>query len=157
MQSFGSTRDIFWLLLFIKKQSDQSWSTTDHDYSDIVITRCLLECYKQFVNTIACVQVRFVLVWAVQTFGSTREIFWLLHRDNTMWWFVLTWAVQSFGSTRDIFWLLHRDNTMWWFVLILRCAVLWLKSRHFLVTSSWPHYVVVCLDLSCAGGGVAHG
>jgi hypothetical protein len=55
--------------------SDQSWSTTDHDWSDIVITRCLLEYYKQCVNMIACVQVRFVLVWAVQSFGSTRDRF----------------------------------------------------------------------------------
>ena len=32
------------------QQSDQSWSNTHHDWSDIVVTRCILEYYKQCVN-----------------------------------------------------------------------------------------------------------
>ena len=39
-------RHTFWSQSNVQ-QSDQSWSNTHHDWSDIVVTRCILEYYKQ--------------------------------------------------------------------------------------------------------------
>ena len=104
------------------QQSDQSWSNTHHDWSDIVVTRCILEYYKQCVNhclrlntfclDLSCANLLAQPETPFGYFSSSRSnqicldrqlIMTTVTSDRTMWWFVLIWAVQSFDSTRDIF------------------------------------------------------
>jgi hypothetical protein len=75
-----------------------------------VVTRCILEYYKQCVNhclhlNTFCLDLSCgTVLWLNSQICLDRQLIMItVTSDTTMGWFVLIWAVQSSGSTRDIF------------------------------------------------------
>jgi hypothetical protein len=69
------------------QQSDQSWSNTHHDWSVIVVTRCILEYYKQCVNH--CLRLNtFCLDLSVQTswLNSRHILSGIIDKQSDLSW-----------------------------------------------------------------------
>ena len=127
------------------QQSDQSWSNTHHDWSDIVVTRCILEYYKQCVNhclrlNTFCLGLSCANLLAQPETPFHREVIKSVLIDNWSWlqWhqiarcgglsFQLTnlsWSTTDHGYSDIRF----HDVVI---CLDLSCTVLWLNSRHIL-------------------------
>ena len=128
------------------QQSDQSWSNTHHDWSDIVVTRCILEYYKQCVNH--CLRLNtFCLDLSVQTswLNPRHLLVTSLHREVIKSVLIDNWSWLQWHQ-------IARCGGLSWFELYSPLAQLanlsWSTTDHDYSDIRF-HDVVICLDLSC--------